>query len=46
MDLWIQGQPGQQSEFQDSQGYNKDPFSKNLKNKTKQEFSWIAFLKS
>jgi hypothetical protein len=25
MDLWVQGQPGLQSKFQDSQGYTEKP---------------------
>jgi hypothetical protein len=33
-DLWVRGQPGLQSEFQDSQGYKERP---HLKNKTKQQ---------
>jgi hypothetical protein len=33
VDFWVQGQPGLQSEFQDSQGYAEKPC---LKNKTKQ----------
>jgi len=32
-DFWVRGQPGLQSEFQDSQGYTEKPC---LKNKTKQ----------
>jgi hypothetical protein len=34
-DFWVPGQPGLQSEFQDSQGYTKKPCLKK-KNKTKQ----------
>ena len=34
--LWIQGQPGLHSEFQDSQGYTEKHCLKN-KNKTKQK---------
>jgi hypothetical protein len=33
VNFWVQGQPGLQSEFQDSQGYTEKPC---LKNKTKQ----------
>jgi hypothetical protein len=33
-DFWVRGQPGLQSEFQDSQGYSEKPY---LKNKTKQK---------
>ena len=41
-DFWVRGQPGLQSEFQDSQGYkeNPSPVSRkkpNPKNKTKQK---------
>jgi hypothetical protein len=32
VDFWVQGQPGLQSEFQDSQGYTEKPC---LKNKNK-----------
>jgi hypothetical protein len=31
MNLYIQGQPGLQSEFQDSQGYTENPFIKKPK---------------
>jgi hypothetical protein len=35
-DFWVPGQPGLQSEFQDSQDYTGNPVSKNKKqNKTK-----------
>jgi hypothetical protein len=33
-DFWVRGQPGLQSEFQDSQGYTEKPC---LENKTKQK---------
>jgi hypothetical protein len=33
VDFWVWGQPGLQSEFQDSQGYSEKPY---LENKTKQ----------
>jgi hypothetical protein len=36
-DLWVRGQPGLQSEFQDSQGYKEKPRLEKLKNKTKQK---------
>ena len=32
MDYWVRGQPGLQSEFQDSQGYTEKPLSKNINN--------------
>jgi hypothetical protein len=35
-DFWVQGQPGLQSEFQDSQGYTEKPCL-GKKNKTKQK---------
>jgi hypothetical protein len=40
-DFWVLGQPGLQSEFQDSQGYTEKPFlGKKLKqNKTKQIYA-------
>jgi hypothetical protein len=34
-DFWVQGQPGLQSEFQDSQGYTEKPCLE-TQNKTKQ----------
>jgi hypothetical protein len=34
MDFWVRGQPGLQSEFQDSQGYMEKPFLKEQKTKT------------
>jgi hypothetical protein len=37
VDFWVQGQPGLQSEFQDSQGYTEKPcLEKTKQNKTKQ----------
>jgi hypothetical protein len=36
VDFWVQGQPGLQSEFQDSQGYTEKPCLEKTKNKTKQ----------
>jgi hypothetical protein len=37
VDFWDQGQPGLQSEFQDSQGYTEKPWlEKTKQNKTKQ----------
>ena len=34
MDFWVQGQPGLQSEFKDSQGYTEKPcLEKKTKNK-------------
>jgi hypothetical protein len=35
-DFWVRGQPGLQSEFQDSQGYTEKPRLEKPKNKTKQ----------
>jgi hypothetical protein len=35
-DFWIRGQPGLQSEFQDSQGYTEKPYLKKP-NQTKQK---------
>jgi hypothetical protein len=35
-DFWVQGQPGLQSEFQDSQGYTEKPCLKTQKTKNKQ----------
>ena len=36
VDFWVQGQPGLQSEFQDSQGYTEKPCLE-IKTKTKQK---------
>jgi hypothetical protein len=33
VDFWVQGQPGLQSEFQDSQGYTEKPCLKKKKKK-------------
>jgi hypothetical protein len=35
MDLWVRGQPGLQSEFQDSQSYTEKPCLKKKKKKKK-----------
>ena len=35
-DFWVQGQPGLQSEFQDSQGYTEKPCLAKTKSKNKQ----------
>jgi hypothetical protein len=37
VDFLVQGQPGLQSEFQDSQGYTEKPCCKGKQNKTKQQ---------
>jgi hypothetical protein len=34
-DYWVRGQPGLQSEFQDSQGYTEKPCLKKTQNKIK-----------
>ena len=36
--LWVQGQPGLHSEFQDSLGYTEKPCLKTKQNKTKTKF--------
>jgi hypothetical protein len=36
-DLWVQGQPLLQSEFQDSQGYTEKPCLKKTKKKKKKK---------
>jgi hypothetical protein len=45
-DFWVRGQPGLQSEFQDSQGYkekpNKQQTNKIPKTKTKLEYSILT----
>ena len=41
-DFWVLGQPGLQSEFQDSQGYTEKPLSRKTKKKKKKEKKdWI-----
>jgi hypothetical protein len=35
VDFWVRGQPGLQSEFQDSQGYTEKPCLEKQKQKTK-----------
>ena len=37
VDFWVRGQPGLQSEFQDSQSYKEKPCLEKTKNKTKQK---------
>jgi hypothetical protein len=37
VDFWVRGQPGLQSEFQDSQGYKEKPWLKKNKTKTKRK---------
>jgi hypothetical protein len=37
--FWVQGQPGLQSEFQDSQGYTEKPCLKTNK-QTKKQVTW------
>jgi hypothetical protein len=37
VDFWVRGQPGLQSEFQDSQGYTDKPCPKKQKQKQKQK---------
>jgi hypothetical protein len=44
-DFWVQGQPGLQSEFQDSQGYIEKLCLKKTKNKTKKKIFFSFLLK-
>jgi hypothetical protein len=54
VDFWVQGQPGLQSEFQDSQGYteklcfektkNKKPKPKNQEQETKNKLGTVAHI--
>ena len=39
VNFWVQGQPGLQSEFQDSQGYTEKPCLEKTENKPKQKIS-------
>jgi hypothetical protein len=41
VDFWVQGQPGLQSEFQDSQGYTEKPKKKKKKKSVRDEFRRI-----
>jgi hypothetical protein len=47
MDLWVWGQPGLQSEFQDSQGYTEKPRleKQNKKQITKRQKNQVAVRK-
>jgi hypothetical protein len=48
VDFWVQGQPGLQSEFQDSQDYTEKPYlekNKTKQNKTKQNKTKKVILK-
>jgi hypothetical protein len=40
-DFWVQGQPGLQSEFQDSQGYTEKPCLKKPKKKKPKKKNWV-----
>ena len=42
MYFWVQGQPGQQSEFQDSQGYTEKPCLEKTKRKNANKSSFYA----
>jgi hypothetical protein len=41
-DFWVQGQPGLQSEFQDSQGYTEKPCLEKPKGKKKKKLFVIS----
>jgi hypothetical protein len=50
VDLWVRGQPGLQSEFQDSQGYTEKPCLEKQKKNKKQKKTplpspYIAWIK-
>jgi hypothetical protein len=45
-DFWVRGQPGLQSEFQDSQGYTEKPYLEKQKEKKKKEKKRILSLVS
>jgi hypothetical protein len=46
-DFWVQGQPGLQSEFQDSQGYTEKPcLGKKKKKKKKRKKEGVPLLKT
>jgi hypothetical protein len=45
VDFWVQGQPGLQSEFQDSQGYTEKPcFEKQTKKNLFIYFMYVSTL--
>jgi hypothetical protein len=39
VDFWVRGQPGLQSEFQDSQGYTEKPYLEKKQKTNKQNIS-------
>ena len=43
-DFWVQGKPGLQSEFQDSQGYTEKPCLNPLPHKRYMYVKWICFI--
>jgi hypothetical protein len=43
VDFWVRGQPGLQSEFQDSQGYTEKPCLEKKKKKKKQPTFYLDF---
>jgi hypothetical protein len=44
-DFWVRGQPGLQSEFQDSQGYTEKPCLRKKNEKEKQTwFPWYKII--
>jgi hypothetical protein len=40
-DFWVRGQPGLQSEFQDSQGYTEKPYLEKPKKKKESRDGWF-----
>jgi hypothetical protein len=45
-DFWVQGQPGLQSEFQDSQGYTEKPCLEKQNNNNNNNKELISFVSS
>jgi hypothetical protein len=43
VDFWVRGQPGLQSEFQDSQGYTEKPYLEKPKKKKKKKRRNFSF---
>jgi hypothetical protein len=44
VDFWVWGQPGLQSEFQDSQNYTEKPCLEKPKKKKKKTYKWIKWV--
>jgi hypothetical protein len=45
-DFWVRGQPGLQSEFQDSQGYTEKPCLEKTKKRKEKKYIWSYYFKN